>query len=606
MNIIPDYDYLFNDDKNKPDKKKNGFLKKVLKTNFWKIVLSTVLYTIRAAPLWIISIVSANVINIVTGCIAAGTVTQADSIKLLINGIVLALSLIQNVPTTMANLSIANNILRDTSAGLKSTLVRKLQKLSVTYYKEMETGKIQSKFLRDLENTDVLLSNIILNIIPTVVSVIISVIISLYHSGIVTLFFLVVIPINVTLTKIFQKDIRKNNRLLRQETEKVSADFSKMLDMIPVTKSHGLENEEINSFNMSVRRLRAAGLISDRTNSKFGSVTWVISNLLSASCLFFCSFLAIKKIITVGDIVLYQSLFGSINSYILQLTNCIPVIASGMESVSSISEIMTSDEIENSNPNSLSDLEGNIKFENVYYKYPNSDDYVIKDFSLDVKKGECIALVGSSGSGKSTIMNMIIGFLTATEGSVLIDGKNINSINLTDYRQHISVVSQNNILFNGTIKENITYGLKEYSDDDLKKVLDAANVNEFLPELPDGVNTKVGEEGGKLSGGQKQRISIARALIRNPKILIMDEATSALDNISEYHVQNAISKLIEGRTTFIVAHRLSTIRNADRIIVMEQGRIAESGTYDALMNLKGKFYELKSLSDMTQKNLNQM
>ena len=226
---------------------------------------------------------------------------------------------------------------------------------------------------------------------------------------------------------------------------------------------------------------------------------------------------------------------------------------------------------------------------------------MVEDFNLDVKKGECIAVVGASGSGKSTIMNMIIGFLQPTEGHLYIDDNDITEISLPEYRHFISVVPQNSILFSGTIRENILYGMDKIDDKRLEEVAEMANLNEFVKDLPNGLDTFIGEHGGKLSGGQKQRITIARALIRDPKILILDEATSALDNISEYHVQKAISGLIKGRTTFIVAHRLSTIRDAVRIVVMDAGRCVETGTYEELMEKKGKFYELKNLNDMSYK-----
>ena len=246
-------------------------------------------------------------------------------------------------------------------------------------------------------------------------------------------------------------------------------------------------------------------------------------------------------------------------------------------------------------------VSGDIKFDGVSYKYPDTEQYVVQGLNLDVKAGECIAVVGASGSGKSTIMNMIIGFLKPVQGNMYVDGKNINDINLSVYRHNISVVPQNSILFSGTIRENITYGLEHYTEEELQKVVEMANLNEFVKELPNGLDTIIGEHGDKLSGGQKQRITIARALIRNPKILILDEATSALDNISEYHVQKAISSSIKGRTTFIVAHRLSTIRDADRIVVMDNGIAVEIGTYEELMAKKGKFYELKALNEMNLK-----
>ena len=273
-----------------------------------------------------------------------------------------------------------------------------------------------------------------------------------------------------------------------------------------------------------------------------------------------------------------------------------------MEALSSVSEIMNAKDVEmNTGKKTIHEIDGNVEFDHVSYRYPDSPEFVVKDFNLAVKSGECIAVVGASGSGKSTIMNLIIGFLVPTEGRVLIDGKPLTELNLSEYRHHISVVPQNSILFSGTVRENITYGLSGYSEEQLNKVVEMANLNEFVNELPQGLDTRIGENGDKLSGGQKQRITIARALIRDPRILILDEATSALDNISEYHVQKAIASSIKGRTTFIVAHRLSTIRDADRIVVMERGVAVEIGTYEELMEKKGKFYELKCLNEMNLK-----
>ena len=215
--------------------------------------------------------------------------------------------------------------------------------------------------------------------------------------------------------------------------------------------------------------------------------------------------------------------------------------------------------------------------------------------NLHVKSGETIALVGESGAGKSTILNLVIGFNQAESGKVLIDGKDISKIDLRTYRKHLAVVPQTSILFSGTIRDNITYGCENVSEEELQKVIKAANLSDLIASLPKGLDTMVGEHGGKLSGGQRQRISIARALIRDPKVIVLDEATSALDSISEKLIQQALNNLTEGRTTFIVAHRLSTIRDADRIAVIADGRCAEYGTYEELMALQGEFYQLKQI-----------
>lgn len=600
-NMIPDFEYIFRDDEKPKRKKKkisaNRFLAKMLKPSAGKLFLSAILYIIKASPIWILPIITGHIIDL-----AVQPMSDAVVREILINAGILLFIFLQNIPMHMLCARNTDKVLRRVGAGIRSTVVRKLQHLSVTYHKEIETGKIQSKFLKDIESTDALLINIIKVLVPCIIGAVISTAIALYKNGIVTLFFLVVIPINLILVQFFRKKMSRKNHSYRVENEVVSAKLTNMLEMLTVTKAHGLEDEEVAQFEKNIRYLTTRGLDVDKTNAYFGSVSWVVSSILSAGCLIFCAFLALNGKISAGDIVLYQSLFASINGNVQTIVNILPSLTTGYEAVNSISEIMLSSDVEDDKGKlKLSSIDGRVIFDNVSYKYPGSEQNVVENFNLNVKQGECIAVVGASGSGKSTIMNMIIGFLKPTEGRIYIDDYDITEIALTNYRHFISVVPQNSILFSGTIKENITYGLSGISDESVEEVAELANLNEFVKDLPKGLDTFIGERGGKLSGGQKQRITIARALIRDPKILILDEATSALDNISEYHVQKAISKLIKGRTTFIVAHRLSTIRDADRIVVMDAGKCVESGTFEELMAKKGKFYELKNLNDLNYK-----
>lgn len=602
QNVIPDYEHLFQDGAEQKKKNKASAIPKLLlKQNKGSLILSSLLFVVKASPTWAIPIVTAEIINIVS--------SGGDDVvrRLFIYGAILFVLLIQNIPTHIFYSKVTDRMLRTVSAGMRNTLIRKLQHLSLTYHKEIESGKIQSKFLRDIETIEILDTHIAKTVIPSIINVLIYIFVAASKSGTVTLFFAVIIPINVFVVYLFRNGISTTNRRFRKETENISAKVSNMLDMIPVTKAHGLENEEISALEEKIRILREKGLNLDRVNAYFGSVSWVISQIMSAICLFFTAYLAYKGKIPVGDVVLYQSYFNGISSMLQGLLNVYPELTKGMESIDSVAEIVLSPEVENNAGKiRLRYVHGTVNFDNVYYRYPHTDEDIIKDFTLAVEPGECIAFVGASGSGKSTIMNMIIGFMTPTRGTLRIDGKPIEALNLSDYRHFISVVPQNSILFTGTIRENITYGLTDVSEDHLNEVVRLANINEFTDELPNGLDTEIGENGSNLSGGQKQRISIARALIRDPKILILDEATSALDNISEYHVQKAINHLTKGRTTFIVAHRLSTIRNADRIIVMDNGRCVETGTFDELMEKRGKFFELKTLNDMTDKAVTEM
>ncbi len=602
-NVIPDFEHLFDDDvpslHKKRKKKSTGILyyKRLLSKNAGGVFLSLFMFILKNLPVWIIPIITSQIIDLASGGFGENTVRS-----LIIYSVILVVVLVQNIPTHVIYSRISDRMLRRTGAGMRGTVIRKLQHLSITYHKEIETGKLQSKFLKDIESVDALNTNLLKVLLPNIIVACVSIGISIYNSRLVTLFFLVIIPANVLLTQLFSRKMRKHNHLYRIENEAVSARFTNMLGMLPVTKAHGLENEEIAACDTNIRELTRTALAVDRTNSYFGSALWVVTNLLNCACLIFCAVFALKGLISPGDIVLYQSMFTSINGAVQTIVNVLPTFSTGFEAISSLSEIMLSKDVEDSvGKKKLTSVEGNVRFDHVCYAYPNGTSNVVDDVTLDVKKGECIAVVGASGSGKSTLMNLIIGFLRPTKGTLTIDGDDITQLSLPDYRHFISVVPQNSILFSGTIRENIVYGMDKVDEATVERAAEMANLNEFVKDLPQGLDTFVGEQGGKLSGGQKQRVTIARALIRDPRILILDEATSALDNISEYQVQKAISKLIKGRTTFIVAHRLSTIRDADRIVVMEAGKCVEIGTYDALMAKKGKFYALKCLNDMNYK-----
>lgn len=587
---LPDYEPLFNQNADEVRKTPFKILTRILSSYWVRLLFSMFMFMIKTSPAWIIPILTANIINVVTD--------GGEMSEILINASILVLLVLQNIPTHVIYARHTDKTIRNIGAGLRNTMVKKLQHLSITYHKEIESGRLQSKFLRDIEAIEFFNTHFLKTIIPSVVTVLVVGTFTVVQSPIVALFYVLIIPVNVVLVRAFRKKMTSNHRMFRKENENMSANMSTMIEMIPVTKAHGLENEEIAKLENNIQHLKKAGFIVDRTIAYFGSMSWATNQILSGICLVFTAYLAMSGRIAVGDIVMYQSFFSMILNNVQSIVGIFPELAKGLESVRSVSEILLSDKVEETQDKTrLRKLNGNICFRNVSYRYPDGDEDIIKDFSLDVKQGECVAFVGASGSGKSTIINMIIGFLLPNSGKLTIDGQNITKLHLPEYRHNISVVPQSTILFTGTIKENILYGVKDISKQRFDEIVESANINEFLPQLPNGIDTVIGEHGDKLSGGQKQRISIARALIRDPRILILDEATSALDNISEHHVQEAITRLIAGRTTFIVAHRLSTIRNADKIVVMDKGRIVEMGTYDELMEKKGSFYELKKLSE---------
>ena len=491
--------------------------------------------------------------------------------------------LLQNIPTHTLYIMFLSRAQRSVEAGLRGAMIRKLQHLSITYHKEVESGKIQSKVMRDVEAIESFTTQIFTTAITVIINMTISLVIVINKNITVFFMFLLCVPFAVLLNNLFKKKIRRLSHNFRMEMENTSSDVLDMEDLIPVTRAHALEQCEIKKLTDSVTRIAESGYKMDKAHAVFGAASWVMFSIFQMICLFFTGYLAYRGKITIGDVSLYQSYFNSLIAQVSSIMALLPIIAKGTESISSIGEILSSNDVEdNENKIKIKSLQGAYEFKNVCFKYDDKTP-VLNDFSLVVKPGETIAIVGESGFNK------------LDSGSFKIDGIDSADIDMRSYRRFISMVPQNSILFSGTIRENITYGRQHVTNELLNYAIKAARLESVIEKLPDGLDTMVGEHGAKLSGGQKQRISIARAIIRNPRVIIFDEATSALDSVTESEIQKAIENLTKDRTTFIVAHRLSTIKNADKIAVMENGRCIEYGTYDELMAKKGAFYKLKEM-----------
>jgi len=558
--------------------------------NFSKIAISLFFYLIKSLPVYVLPVVTANIINIATAP------EKHPLSGLWWNCIVMAIVILQNIPTQLMYISFMSKAIRYVEAGLRGTLIRKLQQLSIGFHGELKSGKLQSKVLRDVEAIEYLSRQIMMAAIPAFINIVVVFGIAFYHSKTVSLFFILTIPASVFIISIFRRRITATNRDFRKQIEEMAGRVSEMVEMIPVTRAHGLANTEIVKIDATLHNIRGKGYRLDIIEAFFGSSSWVIFQIFQLICLLFTAYLAYNGKISAGEVVMYQGFFNMIIGAVTQLINVYPIITKGIESVHSVTEILLSrDTEEYTGRKKIKNLEGTVFFQGVHFHYRDSNQHVLRDLNLEVRSGECVAFIGESGSGKSTILNMLIGFYKPTKGQIVIDGIPMEDMDMQSYRNSLAVVLQNNILFSGSVRDNITYGLPLISEEKLQEVIEIANLRDVIANLPDGLDTLLGEHGGKLSGGQRQRIAIARALIRDPKIIILDEPTSALDNISERHVQKAMERLMHGRTTFIVAHRLSTIQDADTIVVMKKGSVLEKGTYDELMAKEGEFYRLKSM-----------
>ena len=560
------------------------------KGNYHKFVLAVVSFFIKHACVWVLPILTANIINDVTSG------NPATVRNIIFYTVFEGALIVINVPMNYLYTAYKSLATRYVETGLRKALVRKLQQLSISYHVETQSGRLQSKIMRDVEAVETLSTQMFLNILNIVLNIGVALIVTGSKSRTVLVFFVFAAPIAAVTMVSFRNVMKNKNREFRKEMEETSARVMEMVELVPVTRAHALEDEEVQKISSQLFAVAEKGYQLDVVQALFGSVGWAIFQIFQVICLAFTGYLAVKGSIQVGDITLYQSYFSTVVNQVSAIVTLLPIITKGVESVNSIGEVLLSEDVEhNEGKDALADVNGVFEFRDVGFRYNNSGNRVLDHLNLRVEQGQTIALVGESGAGKSTILNMVIGFHMAGEGQVLLDGHDMRRIDLRSYRKHLAVVPQTSILFSGTIRENITYGCGYVTDAKLAEVVRAANLTDLVESLPGGLDTAVGEHGGKLSGGQRQRIAIARALIRDPKIIVLDEATSALDSISEKLIQEAINNLVKGRTTFIVAHRLSTIRDADRIAVIADGRCVEYGTFEELMALRGAFYRMKVL-----------
>ncbi len=556
----------------------------------WKLWLVVFMFFVKACPVHIIPIITADIINAVSK--PGGENVYHTILVSLAIGFV---AVMQNIPSHIYYVHCLSNVSRTVEMNLRSALCNRLQHLSIPYYTGSKIGVLQNKVMRDVENIENMTKMMVETLPGIAFSIGVAIVMTAIRAPIFMVFYVVVVPLAVLLYRIVRDQMATRNREFRQSIEAMSGRVSEMLRLIPITRAHNVETTELERVNTSLARIRDSGLKLDYLNGIFASVNWVLFMLFNLLTLAAVSILYWKKWldIGIGDIALLTGYFNSISGSIMALLNALPAMTKGLESVKSVGEVLECPDIEkNAGKPTVDAVRGDFVFEDVSFNYPNNPHHAVDHINLHVRPGETIAFVGPSGAGKSTMAQLVIGFIRATEGRVLLDGRDMNDIDLRSYRRFISVVTQETILFDGSIRDNIAYGISPTTDEEIAAAVRNANLSDFVAGLPDGINTQVCENGSRLSGGQKQRIAIARALLRNPRVLILDEATSALDIDSEEQIKSALNTLVKGRTTFIVAHRLSTIRQADRIAVLVGGKIVEIGTHDELLQRDGVYAEM--------------
>ncbi|WP_375216727.1 ABC transporter ATP-binding protein [Parageobacillus toebii] len=483
---------------------------------------------------------------------------------------------------------------------IRNRLFTHMQKLSFTYYSNHRTGEIISRVINDVEQTKDFIITGLMNLWLDMTTIIIALIIMMKLDIKLTLVSISTLPLYAFSVKYFFGRLRQRTRMRSQALAELQAYLHERVQGMPVIKSLAIEEEEQKRFSEQNNNFLTKALMHTSWNAKSFSVVNTVTDIAPIIVIGYAGYQVLLGHITVGTLVAFVGYIDRLYSPLRRLVNSSTTLTQSFASMDRMFEFLdeTYDIVDAPNAMDCKEVKGDIVFENVTFAYNKNEPPVLRDISFSVKAGETIALVGMSGGGKSTLVSLIPRFYDVTKGRILLDGIDIRDIRVRSLRDQIGMVFQDSFLFSDSVKENILLGKPGATDEEVIAAAKAANAHDFIMNLPDGYDTKVGERGIKLSGGQKQRIAIARVFLKNPPLLIFDEATSALDLESEHYIQEAMERLAKNRTTFIVAHRLSTITHADRIFLIEDGKIVESGTHDELMARKGQYYHLFTIQQL--------
>ncbi|MCY7007241.1 ABC transporter ATP-binding protein/permease [Fusobacterium simiae] len=490
---------------------------------------------------------------------------------------------------------ISSNFVTETiKREIKIDIFSHLEKLPISYFKRNKLGDTLSKLTNDTSSLG-RIGFIIFDMFKEFLTVLILTARMFQVDYILALVSLILLPLIIRVVRKFTKKIRKYGRERQDTTGRVTAFTQETLSGIFVIKAFNNTNFVIDKYKELTKEEFEQAYKTTKVKAKVSPINEVITTFMVLLVVLYGGYqILIAKNITSGDLISFVTALGLMHQPLKRLISKNNDLQDSLPSADRVVEIFD-EKVEIDIFGEVVEFNEkikNIKFENVNYKYDDSNEYVLKNINLDVKAGEIVAFVGKSGSGKTTLVNLLARFFNTDDGKITVNGVNIKNIHLDIYRNKFAIVPQETFLFSGTIKENISFG-KEVSDEEIISASKMANAYNFIEEdLPNKFETEVGERGAMLSGGQKQRIAIARALIKNPEIMILDEATSALDSESEKLVQEALDSLMEGRTTFVIAHRLSTIVRADKIVVMENGEIKEIGTHSELISMNGIYKNL--------------
>jgi ATP-binding cassette subfamily B protein len=466
--------------------------------------------------------------------------------------------------------------------------------MSLRFYDKEKVADLHPRVILDTERIDVMANALVVSVLVSIVVAISAACLLAYMNAKLFVLLFLMVPFYFIIRRAFSDKLKEGHRRFRKDMEQMSSIVSELLHSIRLVKSFAMENYEQQRVEKRIQRVTERGVRLFTEAAAFQILLQGVGGMALLAIFTVGGWMVINQHITLGDVVAFSSLLGYFLNPINTLISCTDTLYAGRAGLESVYGLLDIYDTERSEHFPSFEVRGGVQFENVSFEYGNGEP-VLNGVSLEVRPGEQIALVGSSGAGKTTLVNIVLGFYLPTSGRVLIDEHDLRETNLRGLREQVGVVSQDNVLVSGSIMDNIRYGKVGASSEEIEAAAKLANAHDFISDLPDGYATGIGDRGVRLSGGQRQRIAIARAILKDPKILILDEATSALDSESERAVQEALEHLRANRTSFVIAHRLSTIQNADRILVLRRGTVIESGTFAELLALGGEFHRFHQL-----------
>lgn len=478
------------------------------------------------------------------------------------------------------------------SKEIRKSVFERIEKFSLTNIKKYETGELISRLTSDVQKLSEVFSWGVIDACHSIIVLLISISIMLYLSYTLTLMLFLILPAIYIVTVIFQKNILKFQRKVRDYNSKIIRSYTESLSYIKTIKALGIEDKKKKEFKAYNEKYRKYNLLSILISAIFVPTVMFVASIGVGFAFNFSSISVMRNVMTYGAFLSFLTYSFQIFEPFKMLAQIFTDLKSAQASAERVFQILyEEDEILEEEESDL-DFEGNIKFENVSFHYFDDDKLILKDFNFEIKNGESVAFIGSTGSGKSTIVNLICKFYNPTSGGIYLDGINYRNIDKTCLYNNLGYVLQQPQLFSISIKENIKFGNENATDEEILKVCNLLGIDEFISKLSNGIDTVIGETGYNISGGQKQLISFARALIKNPKLLVLDEATSSIDTETEKIIQNKMKDILKGKTSIIVAHRLSTIKHCDKIVLIENGNILEQGTHLELLDKKGIYYKM--------------